>query len=101
MPANSNTPKPSRRIADLVKANLGTITRNLNNFWCRQAEDMIAGGVARHDVAESLMTVGITYGAVTMGAPALAAHLRAVAAMYERADIIGAQQPPENFGGSH
>lgn len=77
-------PNTRAQVAALVKQNLGAIMRNLNSFWHRQAEDMIAGGVPKADVAESMLTVGITYGVTAMGAPALIAHLRAVADLFEQ-----------------
>ena len=94
-------PNTRAQVTALVKQNLGAIMGNLNNFWTRQAEDLISGGVPKADIAESMMTAGITYGAITMGAPALVTHLRAIADFYEREVIARNSQAPKNSGRAH
>lgn len=68
-----------RTIVDLIRSMKGTLIGNLNNFWTRSAEDLVAGGVPRGEVAESLFTVGLTYKLAAEGKDATVRHLHALA----------------------
>ncbi|MCK1401972.1 hypothetical protein IVB45_17785 [Bradyrhizobium sp. 4] len=70
-------------IVDLIRAMKGTLMGNLNNFWTRSAEDLVAGGVPRSEVAESLFTVGLTYKLAAEGKDATVRHLHTLADFIE------------------
>ena len=70
-------------IVDLIRSMKGTLIGNLNNFWTRSAEDLVAGGMPKAQVAESLFTVGLTYKLATEGKDATVRHLHALAAFIE------------------
>lgn len=83
MDKNSD-PDIRRQIAELIERNSDSIAKSLNDLWHRFAQDMISGGVPHTDVAESMMTVGISHGLLTLGPEGIIGHLRDIADLYER-----------------
>lgn len=82
-------------VAD-VSGNVHMITANLNSFWHRTAEDLVAGGVKEAFVSETLLTVAIAHKLRTHGASHLIQYLEKAIELLQRVEGTNAQQAAQD-----
>jgi hypothetical protein len=86
---------PSRaRVIEQIGEQREQLVANLKPFWMATCEDLIAGGVPREKVGESIFGASITLAVQIMGFANCAAHLRDMAALVERAGLQSVDAPP-------
>lgn len=73
-----------KQIRDLVAANAGALTGNLQNLWTRAVEDLVDGGVCLDSLAASLLDVSVTYKLAIEGKQRTVQSLRAIADLLEK-----------------
>jgi hypothetical protein len=84
---------PRNELKALIAANGQTIATEIDNFWRRFAEDLIAGGVPKKTVIESMMAVAHTQGMIAFGATEMAERMRGCADIFESAAARGCEYP--------
>lgn len=82
MSTSKNDPRATMRT--IIAENRDLITENLNAMVHRNAEDMVAAGIARTKVADALFTVAVTHQLLALRRGKLIDLLRDLADHFER-----------------
>lgn len=57
---DDNQTAPRAAIAKMIGENKESISGQMENFWRRWVEDLVAGGVCEHAVVEAMLVVAMT-----------------------------------------
>lgn len=84
------------KVVQFLRDHRETVGENLADLWRRQAEDMIAAGISRKDVAETMISVALVQGMLAHGASVMVEALRRQAEVFEVAAEQGVEYPVAN-----
>jgi len=80
-------------VVRMVRENQTDIAANLNDFWRRWVQDLIAGGVPAADVVETMVSVAGAQVMRTRGATYAAQSFRQMAEAFQIAADAGCEYP--------